>query len=78
MFLLWAGLTIAPFLSAHWAQAQVLGIRSLRAASPDFMTCQIQEVIYQAPAILLTIPSSLVEELNTTGQGPGFPVFLCG
>lgn len=41
VFLLWAGLTIAPFHSAHWAQAQVLGIWGLRAfgaVSPDLLT----------------------------------------
>lgn len=64
VFLLWAGLTIAPFLSAHWAQAQVLGIRrpsAFGAASPDIVTCQTQAVTNQAPATLLTIPSSPVE-----------------
>lgn len=43
VFLLWAGLTIAPFHSAHWAEAQVLGIRGLRAlgaASTDLVTYQ--------------------------------------
>ena len=83
MFLLWAGLTIAPFLSAHWGQAQVLGIRGLRAfgaTSPDLVTCRVQEVPRQAPVILLTIPSTLMEfvHIHSRGQGPGFPVFLCG
>lgn len=52
VFLQWAGLTIAPFHSALWAQAQVLGRRDLRAfgvASPDLVTCQPPSTYHPAP-----------------------------
>lgn len=59
MFLLWAGLTIALFHSAHWAQAQVLGIWGLRAfgtVSSDLVTYRSSSTSHPALARFLGPP----------------------